>query len=86
MKTAAEVRQEHAKVISDAVDVELARINTIIEKHIENRNRENTIAVELDSKTAPQVRARLTSIGYKVRESEYDPREPHTIDYTYITW
>jgi len=86
LKTAAEVRQRHAEIISNAIDVELARINTLIEKHIEKRSKENTIPIELCPKTATQVQIRLKSLGYTVRGSEYDPREPNSINYTYISW
>lgn len=86
MKTAAEVREQHDKIISDAIDVELSRINTIIEKHIEKRNKENTISIELCPKTSAQVKIRLTSLGYTIHGSEYDPREPSSPDYTYISW
>lgn len=86
MKTAAEVREQHAKIICDAIDVELSRINTLIEKHIEKRSKENTIPIELCPKTATQVQIRLKSLGYTVRGSGYDPREPNSIDYTYISW
>ena len=86
MKTAAEVREQHAKIICDSVDSEMSRINTIIEQHIKERNKENTVAVELCPKTATQVQIRLKSLGYTVRGSEYDPREPNSINYTYISW
>jgi len=86
MKTAAEVKQLHAKIISDAIDVEMSRIMTIIEKHLEDHKRECTIAVQLDTKTSPQVKIRLTSLGYQVRETKYDPREPNSNNYTYISW
>ena len=86
MKTAAEVRQRHAEIISNAVDNELARIMSIIEKHLADHKREQTIAIQLDMKTSSQVKVRLQNLGYQIRESEYDPREPNSINYTYISW
>lgn len=86
MKTAAEVREQHAKIICDAIDSEMSRINTIIEQHIKERNKENTVAVELDTRTASMVLNRLHILGYLTRVSEFDPREPQNITYTYISW
>lgn len=86
MKTAAEVREQHDKIIRDSVDSEMSRINTIIEKHLKEFNKENTVAVELDTRTASMVLNRLHILGYLTRVSEYDPREPNSINYTYISW
>jgi hypothetical protein len=86
MKTAEEVRALHDQVIHNAIDEELNRITAIIEKHIAERNREAGIAIQLDRRTSNLIKIRLTSLGYQVRESEYDPRQPDAVLYTYISW